>query len=421
MTVTIGNLAGPLAAFASSPILAHALGVDGRGEVAAGMAILLLFSAVGTLGLTDASTYFVARGYASPHGILKRASLYLAAAGSALTVVNFLIAPLISGGDPELTRIIGFAGLAIVPSLLLGALRGIAQGDRRWSLINAEKYVTAVLRVIPLLVLLWLGQLTAVTAVASLVSAPLIGGVVYFGLLRGIPRNTRHDTPVPPLLRYGLSVWIGSLSGVLLARLDQALITPLAGVYALGLYVVAVNLADLLLIVQSAVGQVLFASDAHDPDDERLYRASRVSLLVTLAAALILGGLVHVWISLLFGESFLPASAAVIILLASHVIGAPGSVAGTATSARGRPAFRSGAILAAAVANAALLFVLVPPLGATGAALATLFGGALGTAMNLYFAKHLLRMSVFRLCVPQAGDLRMLWAAASALLRRRSA
>ena len=55
------NIAVPLTSFFSAPILAHALGVVGRGEVAGATAPLFLLATAGALGLPEAVTYFAAR------------------------------------------------------------------------------------------------------------------------------------------------------------------------------------------------------------------------------------------------------------------------------------------------------------------------------------------------------------------------
>ncbi len=184
--------------------------------------------------------------------------------------------------------------------------------------------------------------------------------------------------------------------------------TPLAGVYELGLYAVAVNLTDLVLITQSALGQVLFAADARERNDERMYLGSRLSVMVTLVSSITIAAPIYLWISLLFGSAFLPAIPAVLLLLLANIAGAPGSVAGTATSARGYPIFRSTSILVAAIVNVILVFLLTPTLGAMGAAAATLAGNVVASGMNVYFAHVRFGMSVRKLCLPRLSDLQAL-------------
>ena len=59
---SIGNLALPLSALVTGPLLARALGPDGRGVMAALMAPISLANLMFTLGLPDSLAYHVARG-----------------------------------------------------------------------------------------------------------------------------------------------------------------------------------------------------------------------------------------------------------------------------------------------------------------------------------------------------------------------
>lgn len=406
VSVTIGNLAAPLAAFASGPILAHGLGVSGRGEVAAGSALLLLFTSIGALGVPDAATYFVAARILSPKDVLRRGTVVLLLSGALLTVAGYFLAPVVASDDPQLTWVIRVAGFAILPTLLVGTLRGIAQGAHRWTLVNLEKYVTAFFRVVPLLALLVAGLLTPFSAVLVLAAAPVVAGFSYLGLIRGSTAAVGRPDKSARLLSYGARVWIGALSGTILVRLDQTILAPLAGVHELGLYAVAVNLSDLLLVAHSAISLVLFASDAQESRDERMYLGSRLSILVNVMLGIAIGAPVVLWLSLLFGNGFIPAAPAVLILLLGNIVGTPGSLAGTAMSARGHPGYRSASIVIAAVVNATLVVVLSPPLGAVGAALAMLTGSLIGSGMNLYFGRRYFGLSVIQFCVPRWGDVR---------------
>ena len=71
----LGHGFAPLASLATAPIMAHALGVDGRGAVAAVTAPILLATSLGTFGLPAAVTYSIARLGAGLRGLLVRALL----------------------------------------------------------------------------------------------------------------------------------------------------------------------------------------------------------------------------------------------------------------------------------------------------------------------------------------------------------
>ena len=60
LTTFVGNFYPALVALITGPILAHALGVFGRGQVAAGQAPLVLASTIASFGIPEAVTFAVA-------------------------------------------------------------------------------------------------------------------------------------------------------------------------------------------------------------------------------------------------------------------------------------------------------------------------------------------------------------------------
>jgi O-antigen/teichoic acid export membrane protein len=187
---------------------------------------------------------------------------------------------------------------------------------------------------------------------------------------------------------YGSRIWIGSLTGVLLARLDQTIMTPLAGTYQLGLYAVAASIGDAALILHSAVRDVTFTSDAARQDDQRLCASARISGFLSIAVALLLAAVVPIGLPLVFGPDFAPAIGVALVMLAAVVVVTPGSIAGAGLSARGHPGLRSVSLLVACVVNLVVLLLAVPVLGATGAALATLAGNLIASQLNIAFLVH---------------------------------
>ena len=172
---------------------------------------------------------------------------------------------------------------------------------------------------------------------------------------------------------------------MLLARLDQTIMTPLAGTYQLGLYAVAASVGDAALILHSAVRDVSFTADAARQDDQRLCASARISGFLSIAVAVILAALIPIGLPLVFGPDFAPAIPVAFWMLAAVGVTSPGSIAGAGLGARGHPGLRSVSLLVACVVNVVVLLLLVPVLGATGAALATLAGNLIASQLNIAF------------------------------------
>jgi O-antigen/teichoic acid export membrane protein len=388
----VGNLFPPLAALASGPILAQALGVEGRGAVAAATAPLGLAITLMTFGVPESVTYLVARRPGLVRVAARHASWIIVLAGIVAMAAVLGARSWLSAGDVEIQQLMVISSLSVIPNLLLGVVRGIASGMQQWKLVAWERALSSGLRLVAMVPLWLTGHLTPVTATILFAAMPVTGALAYLRLSRRLAPATRDvdgEASTRSLTGYGMRLWIGSISGVLLHRVDQTLMTPLNSAYQLGLYVVAVNVSELPLIIHRAVRDVTFVTDAHESDDARLATAARISTAVCAVAAAGLGLTMVWWLPFLFGPSFGGSVPVAAVLLIAVVLGTPGSIAGTGLSARGRPGLRSISLAVACLVNVALLVAFVPRWGAMGAAWATFAGYLMSSAANLYFLRRL--------------------------------
>lgn len=387
----VGNLMAPLASFASAPILAHALGVAERGELAAATSPFLFASIAATVGVPEAITFYTARSNGGAR-LVWRSVPVLAAVSVIAAAVIYLAAPFVAAGNASVALLIQASGVALLPTAVLAALRGAAAGHGDWAAVRNERIIGAVARLAPIAVLAATGHLTVQSAAVIVVLSPLVGVLAFVRLHRdatdALPASQRD------MVQYGWRVWIGSLSGILLSRLDQILLNPLAGSEELGLYVVAVNISDVTLIVMTTVTSVTFTSDARDRDDGLLAKSSRLTFVVMILASVGVGLTLPLWVGPFFGAGFTAAVPAALVMLVTYAVTAPGVVAGTALGARGRPGSRSAALLVAVVVNCGALLLLAPAFGALGAALATLLGNGTAAALNLVLLHRQLGVDV---------------------------
>src|SRR5690606_30646308 len=169
---------------ATAPILARQLGVEDRGHLAAATAPFLLVSGALTLGVPESLTYAVARGTARPRALLGRALVILLLAGAIAAGILVLGAGALSAGSEPVRRIIVLSAAATVPALFVGALRGAASGLHRWTRVTVERSISAGVRLVGIVGLALLGQLSVSTAAVVLVAAPVLAGAAYLGLGR---------------------------------------------------------------------------------------------------------------------------------------------------------------------------------------------------------------------------------------------
>ena len=126
-------------------------------------------------------------------------------------------------------------------------------------------------------------------------------------------------------ISFGVRAWLGTLADSLGFRIDQILLALIASEAALGFYVVAVNLSEILLYFPGAVSTALLPLAARSAAGPRLgqtLRAWRSAMYVTLASIVLSAALVPPLIPLVFGSSF-DASVTPFLLLLPGLSGSP--------------------------------------------------------------------------------------------------
>lgn len=383
----IGNLFAPFAAIVTAPILTHSLSVGERGMVAGATAPLLFALVVGTIGIPEAATHFIAANMASVRTVFLKSVLQVVVSGTLVFGLVWSLAPLIAPGNPDLQELIRLCGLALLPGLVSGLLRGVAAGLNLWTLIAAEKMTSAVCR-LGLTASFAVAGILDVRSASYIMAASSSYGIVVY-VIGGVYRNRRRSTksvaaPGPSygqLFSFGARIWIGTTAGIILSRIDQVLLPSLSSIEELAYYAVAVNVAELASVLIFAIRDVSFRAESAVADTSRTLTMARLALLGSGIIVIPLAGLAFLWIPFVFGEPYIASVVPTIILLVSAFINAPGSIAGSALSGRGMPQIRSYSVLIAAIVNVLLVVLLAPSLGAFGAALATLVAATLASTL----------------------------------------
>lgn len=393
LLMTATSFLVPLAGLVTAPILARALGVDGRGELAAALATSALLLGAATLGLPDALTYHVAKRPSMTRRALLWTSLITSALGVACSAVTWLALPFLSGGNEELADLIMLATVLTIPALVVGVFRGAAIGRQMWWTVSIERILMSGLRV-ALFSWFWLtGILTVYTGVLISVALPVVCGLVYISLLRKPPHDQdQHDDPrvFAPLLGFGSRIWLGSVASMLLSRASQLLMVPLSTTADLGLFIVANTVSDLPLIVALAIQGALFGVNSRTTDTNQVTSTSRLTMLAGFIGCVIMGASLPFWIEILFGAEFRGAIVPTIMLLGSAVLCIPGLMASTGLSAWGRPGLRSLGLAITLVVNVAALMVFVPLWGVYGACWASILANVVLTSFNVSVASKVM-------------------------------
>lgn len=186
---------------------------------------------------------------------------------------------------------------------------------------------------------------------------------------------------------YGLRGQIGGLLQLVNDRFDVAFLAAVASPSVLGVYTVASKLADLLRMPGLALTYVLYPTFARDPRGAAgrtaslMAKAFGISVVLAVPVALLAGPVLPP----LFGAEFTAAVLPAQIMIGGTVVC---SVAGLVTAfllGIGRPGANSISIVAGVAVTVTLNWLLVPPLGAVGAAVAAAAANVATTVTLLAF------------------------------------
>ncbi len=367
---------------ASAVLTAHYLGPEGKGVFTLVFLLPALCASLGNLGLGAANVYFTRRGEAAAGVLIANSASLALTVGILASVGVFLAWPWLGATVlPGTSPLLAALGLLTLPfALLTDYLLSMLLGSQKVGRYNAASLTAKVFSVgVMAVALVVLGA-----GILGAVIASVLGTLVAFGLVsREIWRlhGDRLRIPRPDLralkrsLVYGVREHIGNVAMFLSYRIDMFFVAALAGVSDVGIYAIAVMMAEMFFHLPNSVSTVLFPHLAGRGRREGAFNAARsarmVSLLVLLGA-LISIPLVTPMVRVAFSDRFLPAVPAFLALL-------PGVCALSVskvltryfTGTLGQPLLNARAHALSMVVNLPLNILLIPVYGIVGASIAT--------------------------------------------------
>jgi len=370
-------------------VLARGLGVGAYGIYAFALAVLAALATFADLGIPQLTVREVARrrplGEQQTLGVFLMTGRRLTLLVSALLLaIGFSVLQALSGG---LLRNALLAMLFMLPGTLLirfacAALRGAGYTTTG----QAIEYVLVPAMAMVAIVLLFLidvGYRTPAHAIAVQAAVALIVAAGLVPLFRQLlPQNAERPSPSVSssleLLQHSLPfAFIGAI-GLLNTQIDIIMLGLLSESDDVGLYRVAVLASMLVTFGLQAANAVLptyFSRLQKAEDRPALQDVMTVSARAILALAAPVALVLIFWggtlAAFVFGDEFMSAHTAIVILAIGELIGASMGSMGFLLYMTGRekPALR--VLSTTAALNVAMNVVLIPLLGIVGAALAT--------------------------------------------------
>ncbi|WP_148611808.1 oligosaccharide flippase family protein [Nocardioides rubriscoriae] len=329
----------PALGLISAPLLARALGPNGRGEFASVLQPMTVVTGLACMGVPTAMTYFASSG-SQASGTLRRSLLLVTAPGVVTYIVMVFVAGHLSTQTGVPLAVYLVAWLLIPLGAYVQVLRGYWQAKAAWGLLDLERVLSGVFRVLAIAIPAALVVTSATWYSLGAVLAVLLASSIL------IRRRERDDEGEPAswasLSRYAVYAWPMSVALFVGSRLDQALMPAASSVEQLGLYAVAATVAEVPLIVTTLIGREALPLAAAGKTTWEIVADGRLYWFALLGMCLVVVVSAPWLVPLAFGSAFQPSVAAVQILLVGSIGTAAVVFQSAVLAGRARP--RSSAI-----------------------------------------------------------------------------
>jgi O-antigen/teichoic acid export membrane protein len=384
--VWASKVTNALLGFAISIVIARALGPDGRAEYFLASTVAVGVFAACHLSLDQAIFWAVAEH----HATIKRIARTLAPVAAltfGATIAVFLLLTQVGHLLADIPQSTAFVAAFLAPIMLLNFLAQAilyAIDKARWA--SFVVVGTAVLQLLGVVAVAAADQLTSTNVLVISGLTTLVGALANFGMVLRHTNEGDHDVDVPwrSLVGMGLRNHPAVICLWLALRADVIIVAALVSKHDLGLYSLAVTLAEAILFASDALA--VAALGRHRTMERQAsvtYSVEVASTAARVAAAQVVAVAAFGWplILLAYGRSWLGAYPPLVCL-------APGTIAlaymrplGAGFIRANRPLERSMVMAVAAVVNVIGAYIGARELGIVGAAVGSTIAYTIGALL----------------------------------------
>lgn len=390
----------------SALVVAGMVGPDSKGVLALLVGVATIYVVLASAGLNASIPYYLGRGTwttGMASTVVVWGTVWVAVSSAVLGAIAVAVGPL---HDLRLWWIIAACSAQALSTLHSTLL----MGEHRFREFSAQTVLAPALTLLAFLVgsrmLGWGPTDSAVNSWILGVSVACLPSFVT--TIRRANPTLQRPVELAPAISYGIRSGLASAMNVLNMRLDVVLLGMLVPSAAIGVYALAVQFSELLLIVPASIGYVLFphvaSSSAQGDDGTFTARLCRLTLIVGAAASIPLvagaGALVWWWL-----EGYRESVALIAMLVPGTVLFTIARIAGNDVSGRGLPVGHIWAALASVAVTIVGNLVLIPRIGVAGAAITSSTAYAVyAVAIGLWFSRAT-GVGLSTLFIPRRDDL----------------
>lgn len=380
-------------------ITARWLGPEANGLIAALSVYPVLFMSIGSLGIRQATTYFVGKE-TFPLESIKRGVIQVWVFSTIVSlIICYLLIRKFSNSGNNLIMVL----LAIAPipfNLFNTYSSGIFLGKNNFSHFNKIEWLPSMIICVFTILLVVIIEMNTYGAMIAAITGPLLMTIILLfksHFIRSFSFKFEKKI-IKSLISLGLVYAISLLVINLNYKVSIIIMDQRSTDYQLGIYAKGASLIEYLWQIPMLFSTLIFARSANAKDDkifsQKVTHLLRLSSIVITAISLLLM-LTSKWIILLlFGESFLPSAEALVIMLPGVLLLTIFKVLNMDLAGKGKPWVSMKAMVPAVILNIAMNWYLVPEYGANGAAFAATISYSVSAMLFLHFYSKEVSISI---------------------------
>ena len=409
-----GSVIAMLVSVANSVILARVLGPANRGLLGLALLIPTIASTFCILGQEMVNATFGGL-YKDKRSSLFQQSLIITLFGTAVSVLVICLfyfwLPINKGQfgklDPNLVWLMClFCPIVLLFRMLSGLVRGVGQIAFA-AMLGVVRTGTVLVLLVVFLVWLRGGLKTAI-----LISAvgPLGAIACSLWILRDyvtVRPSEFSGLLFKKSLGFGTQLSLATFAGFLVYRVDQGILGYYVSIEQVGLYIVAVGLAERLKLLPNSIAMAFLPRLANDLTNRQsqVPMVFRCTMIVSAGSMLVVGILGVPMIILLFGWDYSGAIPSFLLLLPGLAAIGGSSILASDLASREKPRYSVWVGYLALGVCIILNFWLIPRIGIAGSAVASSVSYIVANMMWLYFYRHESGVA-FKQMIPGGADLR---------------
>jgi O-antigen/teichoic acid export membrane protein len=398
--------------FLARTLVARELGPGPIGTYALVIVTFNLASLAIGLGMPVFNSCFAKR---EPLGVLVSNSILWS--GTSLIGLGLLcacvLAILPSGHQGDHPGFLWFAILLAPVGLLTQCNQSLLQGLGRMGLYNLVPIISVLSNGLLLAIVLYVLRLQLWGALAAWASAQgiaLVAALFFVGRQRPLQFSLDRSV-MGQSLRFGIQVWLGQAVGFLNFRIALFLVQLLLKRDAVGYYVVAMTMAEILYYIPTAIGTSLLSrlASSSGPEAARLTATGcRHALYLNFMIALALASSGGFLIRHLFTKAFEPSGLPLLMLLPGVFAYSLAHITTTYFNAYvGRPIINTLVAGLSTLVQFISIVIFVPSMGMAGAAMGTSVGYVVAIGVNFIIFRRVAGVKLREVFSPKISDLRL--------------